>query len=61
MACYRAAIGGVARSGGNRNWGKLDWLLKKKTGVGLSRVCFGCHIGLNGKGNIGSGAPVDVS
>ena len=30
MACYRAAIGGVARSGGNRNWGKLDWIVEEK-------------------------------
>ena len=30
MACYRAAIGGVAKSGGNRNWGKLDWIVEEK-------------------------------
>ena len=30
MACYRAAIGGVAKSGGKRNWGNLDWIVEEK-------------------------------
>ena len=40
MACYRAAIGGVARSGGNRNWGKLDWIVEEKDRCGFVSCLF---------------------